>query len=375
MHRISPIFLFILCLISSCKDSYTPKITDANLNMLVVEGMINANGVSTFTLSRTVQVTDGKSSNPERGAVVTIESESNENFPLQEQTPGTYTSASLNLNTAKKYRLHIKTASNANYLSDLVPVKLAPEIERVSWKGGEKELAISVSTSDATDQSQYYRWEYTETWIFFARYESIYIWRTNHIDYRDPDEMVFQCWGNHNSSSIVLGSSAKLDHDVINETPVIAIPSSDERLGNYYSILVKQSVLTKEGYEFWQNLKKNTESLGSIFDAQPSELRGNIRNTENPEEPVIGFVSAGTITEKRIFISKNELPPHYRIERSTDCDVLAEIEPKEYAAYFGPPTYTVPIDYTPDGTKMYGTNRECADCTVRGTNKKPAFWP
>ena len=73
-------------------------------------------------------------------------------------------------------------------------------------------------------------------------------------------------------------------------------------------------------------MKKNTESLGTIFDAQPSEIKGNIYSASDPAEPVIGYISATTIEEKRIFIEQADLDgwqftqdcPSYRIANDPD---------------------------------------------------------
>ncbi len=59
----------------------------------------------------------------------------------------------------------------------------------------------------------------------------------------------------------------------------------------------------------FRKVQRNTEQLGSIFDALPSETGGNIHNTADPTEMVIGFIGTSTETEKRIFINRTQLPP------------------------------------------------------------------
>ena len=44
--------------------------------------------------------------------------------------------------------------------------------------------------------------------------------------------------------------------------------------------------LTRDQFNYWANLKKTTEYLGTIFDAQPSQLNNNIHCLSNPSEPV-----------------------------------------------------------------------------------------
>jgi hypothetical protein len=74
-----------------------------------------------------------------------------------------------------------------------------------------------------------------------------------------------------------------------------------------YSINVRQYSLSKGRYEFLQRMKKNTEGTGSIFDAQPSELSGNIYCTTN-NDPVIGYIDVCPVQEKRIFVDPNKVP-------------------------------------------------------------------
>jgi hypothetical protein len=57
----------------------------------------------------------------------------------------------------------------------------------------------------------------------------------------------------------------------------------DERISSRYSTLVRQFAISPNTYNYWQNLK-NTEQLGTLFDAQPSQLVGNA-HCAVPNEP------------------------------------------------------------------------------------------
>ena len=369
--------MLLTVVFNSCKKPFSPKIIDNNNNLLVVEGFINTGADSTiFKLNRTVLLENQTTVNPETGATVNIESESNQVFLLKEEAKGVYASPALQLNPNSKYRLRIKTAKNSIYLSDFVEVKESPPIDEVGWKITNNGLQIYANTHDASNKTRYYRWEYTDTWIFHSRYQSFLMWNGTSLVARNNN--IYQCWGNQNSSTVILGSTAKLENDVIFQSPITLIGHHSEKLGLEYSILVKQYALTKEGYQFYEELKKNTETLGSIFDAQPSEIKGNIHNVDSPSEPVIGYISAGTVQKKRIFLTKQDLTPAFYL--ISDCSPLYFVtinRPDEYAGFFGSGE-AIPIDYAPSpgpGLNIYTSDRRCADCTSRGTNKKPSFWP
>jgi hypothetical protein len=388
--------LFIMVVVYSCRAKYLPPVVATNSNYLVVEGVINSSNTdSTFIkLSRTVPLNNIISIKAESGAQLSVEGDNNTAYPLKElKTPGTYSVAPLNLNKAAKYRLRIITADRKTYLSDFVPVKETPVIDSLGYTLPANGLQIYINTHDVTNNTRYYRYEYTETWKFISAYYSGFTTVApgyNIIVPRTPSQRIDICWGNNVSADIVLISSANLAKDILSQAPVTIVPAASEKLRIEYSILVKQYALTKEGFNFWQNLKKNTEQLGSIFDAQPSTINGNIHNIDNSAEPVFGYISAGTVQQKRIFVFNNNLPSSWGSDQSfyQKCtpDTVYAGSPgspiKTFPDYFyGKSPVWVPLSVVairvipPYDTVSYtGISRQCADCTLRGTNKQPAFW-
>jgi len=361
-----------------------PTTTATGNHYLVVEGAITGGGDSTvIKLSRTadVGVSGNESIRPEASAMVTVENDQNITFTLSSRNDGTYVSAPLNLDNTRQYRLRIQTSDGQVYRSAFVPVKTTPPIDSVGYTAKSNGLQIYINTHDATNSSRYYRWVFEETWQFHAKYISDYVSDGQTLSQRNADQQVYYCFNHDVSSTINLGSTAKLTKDVIYQNPVAFIPSTSEKVETKYSILVKQYSLTPEAYSFYENLKKNTESLGSIFDALPSELKGNIHNINDASEPVLGYISAGNEQTKRIFISNADLPPDWRPNYPYEgChmdstlsgsnpngvfDLLVPLPPSALALY--------KIKTKTDGGYMT-SSIECADCTIRGTTTKPDFW-
>ena len=390
-----------------CKKAYNPSIISSPNRYLVVEGVVNSGNDSTFIkLSRTVKLSGNVATNPELNATVTVESDQNASYPLTETGNGNYSCSGLHLDNSRKYRLRIKTANSEQYLSDYVPIVNSPPIDSISYdtKGtvSGPGLNIYANTHDQIDKARYYRWEYGETWIIHANYDSNYKSNGDTVLSRDlVNDDIYTCWQNDTSHNIILGSSAKLTQNLISNSPIVSIASTAEKLGDEYSILVTQYALTADAYNFYVNLKKNTEQLGSIFDAQPSEISGNIHSVSNPAEPVIGYVTIGTKSSQRIFIKKEQLPvPWVYPLFYSDCQIATDVAHKLPCCY-----YSIEVDgqlvnqvnefinYNRDGgydnaliplstlalpghppAGYTATIRECADCTLRGTNKKPSFW-
>jgi hypothetical protein len=381
-------YSYIVCLgglvaFNGCKKPYLPPIINTSTNYLVVEGVINSGADSTvIKLSRTVNISGTVVANPELNAKVTVESDANTTYALQELGKGGYGSAGLNLDNSHKYHLHIFTSSGKEYLSDFEAVKTTPPIDSVGFIQQSNGINLYVNTHDPNNNTRYYRWDYTETWNFHAEYAAAYITDGTKLSIRTPAQQIYSCFAGNPSSNILLGSSAALAQDNIFQSPLTQIASTSEKLEAKYSILVKQYALSNDAYNFWQNLKKNTEQLGSIFDAQPSEVPGNIHCVTTPAEPVIGYVSVGTVSQKRIFISNTQLPltwvPTYPYQCELDTFLYARQGQNDVALFLIPLNYSAlaitPVSINGNALGFFGADPECADCTIRGTTVQPPFW-
>jgi hypothetical protein len=370
----------------SCQKPINLAATTTNAKILVVEGFINTADSTKISLSRTVTIGNKTTAAPELNAQVTLENATGVVSTLQHLGNGLYTTPSLVLDNTKQYRIRIKTSNGKIYLSDLTDAKVTQPIDDLGYDITNDGISIYANTHDATNNSRYYLYNYEETWEF--RTKIISFFRTNGtvIVERTTAENIDHCYGYQSSSNIILNSTAALVQDVAYKAPITNVASNSEKLGIKYSILVTQIALTKEAYAFWDNLSKNTEKLGSIFDVQPSQTSGNIRNVADAAEPVIGYISAGTKQSKRFFIKRSDLPSNYRFEYPYTC----QLDTANYGQVVGPPypvlaplnnSSILPVDkIVPNPllplliTGFSHTIRPCADCTIRGRVAKPSFW-
>jgi len=376
-------FLLIFLLVAACKKPYNPGAINSPRSYLVVEGVINTNDTTTIKLSRTVNLASGTTVNPVEGAV-SVESDAGESFPLTSVGAGIYKLIDAPLDNTHKYRIYIHTASDGiEYRSDFAEAKNAPPIDSVGFKIGAKGLQIYLNTHDDAKKTEYYRFDYWETWSFHAKYASEYISNgVNDVVFRPTEKRIFTCFQSHRSTSIVLGSTAKLTQDVLYQVPITEIESTSEKIETKYSIQVRQYALTAEAYSFWQSLKKNTEQLGSIFDAEPTQLKGNIHNVKDNNDVVIGYISVGSVAIKRIFIPNGLLPIEWQPAYPYDCnlDTAWYSHPKtgfNDVQAFLVPELEIPVSSFGSGRKPDGytaSDRECVDCTIRGVTKQPDFW-
>lgn len=374
-------YLFLIgVLFTGCKDKYMPNLHLSTTGYLVVEGFINVGkGPTHIQLSRSTGL-DSPYYHSESGAQIEVQSENGASYPLAEQAGGQYSIDQLPVNSAQRYRLHIRTNNGKDFISDYTEIKITPLIDTVKWKAESDGVSIFVSTHDNQNKTIYYQWQFEETWKYTAYYQSNYKYENHILSLRSFDEFIFTCWKTDVSTNIAIASSAKLKSDVISDFPLTHIPYyTSEKLAQEYSIQVKQYALSKEWYEWKQKVKKNTEQLGSIFDAQPSETGGNIHCTTDPNEIAIGFIGCTTETDKRIFIDNSELNVNITNKDIEFCklDTINYYPPDFDAFLYNTGKIPVNLVYVmgvPKGVEISFVN--CADCRAKGgTNIKPDFWP
>jgi hypothetical protein len=345
-----------------------------------VEGVLNAgNGPTSLFLSRSFKLDDTAVLKGEQNAIVTVEGKDNTTRQLTMTGDGIYTSPGLNLVLSQEYRLRVVTAAGKEYVSEFVMAKQTPPIDDVTFRQNDKGVQIYVTTHDNTGDSRYYLWNYDETWeirtYFFSKYK--YVLADDTVLPRSQAEDVSTCWKYGSSHDILIGTSTAYETDTIPEAPVRFIGNGDERLAVRYSILVKQTALDKKGYEFYELMKKNTESIGTIFDPQPSQAQGNMHSVSDPNEQVIGNITVTNIEEKRIFIEAAELD-RWRFTQSCTTDTVANDPDSIYFAYgTGWDVYDAIFSRTRPGViESYKFSiRSCVDCTKRGGDlSRPPYW-
>jgi len=397
IYRMIYLAALAITVTSGCKKPYVPPVISSNNSYLVIEGLINSGADSTFIkITRTVKLSSKAAPAPELNAIVTVESDKNTTYLLQEAGNGLYQSASLNLDATAKYRLRVKTSDNKEYLSDFVEAKDTPPIDSISYSVQNNGVQFSVNSHDPRNNTRYYRWDFDETWQYISYYQSFYKmdntgYPTYRIAYNGPDN-IYNCFATAQSHQILLGSSAKLTNDVISNAPVDFIAAGSGKISHGYSMMLRQYALTTEGFSYWQNVKKNTEQLGSIFDAQPSTLQGNIHCISNPAEPVIGFISVSSVKAKRLYVDNHFaglFVPYYVEPPDVGACPLKTIAVAPEQSFqdrlnrifsngdtvlvnaINPPGIPIIVGYS------YAW-KECVDCRTKqpyGTNTKPVFWP
>ncbi len=361
-------------------------------DVIVIEGDILVGENSYFKVSKTIALSD-TSYNHISNATVWVEDAGGKTWNAKLGNDGRYMANTSDMDVNGRYRLCVEIPERGRYESALMDVMMPPPIDSVSYTiaDDKSSLSIFVSTHDADNpDNKYYKWNYEEDWEFTSKYmpQVEYIPGTGFIPGQgaQPGKLVelppqergrrYYCWNKDHEGEIVIASTEKMSENIIYNERLKTIPNSDYRLSYLYSILVKQTALTKEGYLYWETLMKNTNETGGLFAPQPSELRGNIYSVTDKEEFVLGYINASAVAKERIFINCREK----KLFRWPWPDVMYLAGKSKWSQEykFG----RRPVNYHIDAnnqivadTVWWTTQPRCVDCRLIGTNNRPSFWP
>jgi Domain of unknown function (DUF4249) len=379
-------FSILIIFALNCKEVYNPPSVKNNPFFLVVDGIVvSGNDSTNITLSRTKSLTDSAPTVKELGAKISVMGESGVAYPFTELGNGQYATGQLLLNITERYQLKIITSDGNEFRSELSKVLTSPPIDSVYWIQDSSGVQIYLDTHDPTNNTRYYRWENVESWEYHSAYNSFleYVNENNIIE-RNLTRQIFRCYQTQLLPNIEVTNTTRLSSDIVYEYKVIDIATGTEKLSFEYSDLIKQYAISAEAFNFWTNLKKNTEQLGTLFDLQPFSELGNMQCVNNPAVKCIGYISFSSVQKRRVFINKNEITnwnyyPYYDIP---DPCIEYGVYPELIAQYFLPPGG--PYGYSMIGqgldsnhsTVYLFSSNNCVDCRVHGGSTiKPAFWP
>ena len=296
----------------SCTKPFKAQLTSVATNFLAIDGPIISGDTTFITLSRTTSLSDTTQNKAELKAVVSVEDDQAKLYPLTEKGKGQYFLPTTNFDVARKYRLDIKTTDGKIYQSDFVAMKVTAPIDTIYFAlNGYQNVQFFLDAHDPTNNTRYYRWDYTEVWQYNSYYEATYkyingqIANINDANFLKNDS--YYCYRHDYSNQVFVGTSINQAQDVIKKQLLASLPDTAEQISEIYALVVHQYALTADGFKYYQNLKTNTEQLGSIFDAQPSTITGNIHCITSPSYIVYGFVSVSTVSNKVFIFHYNDL--------------------------------------------------------------------
>ncbi len=373
-------FLLVLLLVifySSCIEEYNPKLDNYN-NLIVVDGEItNEEGPYTVIL-RVSSNLDYYKNIYIKGAKVIIEAKSGVRELLTEVSPGVYITAKNGIRgrIGEEYRLIIQNG-NKTYKSEFAELKKPIEIssissdienhvikeENVSFSG----YQFYVSSGVSVDSINYFAWFLNATYKLETNLpiELVYEGYFHKPKFADT---LKTCYVSYNLNQFYTGTTSNLIGNRIIKKPLVFVPTNDDKLRIRYSLQVKQYTFDKNAFNFWKQIEKINSSNSSLYNSQPFQVKGNLKNLDDENEAVLGYFTVAGVSSKRVFVD-NPI-----IYESRDCSVGVE-KVFEFISISDKSDWPIYLTRNKDGV-LGIADGVCIDCTSeKGAElKKPWFW-
>jgi hypothetical protein len=375
----------LFALLSSCTEPYALQAGNFQ-DLLIMEGTItNELKNQEIKITRTIPI-DIQQQVIVSNATVQVIDDSGTTYPFSLQDNSYKSNSPFQAVSGKKYKLLVQI-NGQSYESNLQAVPDESSIQSVtanviSKNNGNRGVSIAVSTNNASSNSKYYRYAYEETFIVkppkWISQDIVYDNITNNFATVPRPIETSLCYSENNSAEIITTTTAAQQENNISNFEVLFLSDTDYKISYRYSVLVKQFLLNQDAYNYYNQTKAAQSSSGTTLSpTQPGFIIGNIKNTSNATEKVIGFFDVATVSEKRLFFNYADLfpnepiPPYFSPCEIREFDIsdpliragfITNVTEKKLVLFvFGNPIF-----------QMVAPN--CGDCTSFSNPIKPSFW-
>ncbi len=398
------IFLIALTFILyTCIEPIPATIGEDSNTLLVVDALISDeySDYQVF-LSRSISNINEEVI-PETGATVSVEDDLGMLAEFVETEDGLYESNRDLFRgvPGKSYTLHIQTKNGSTYISDPYMMNQPSMVDSIYYVPGNHPdsvtdnsftgLRLFVNGHADADEIEYLRWTYNEDWKFAIPFGY-------NLELPTPDggwvpvESKKYCWKSDVSHDINILAFGNQSEKSIQDKELFFIDSENsDKLVQRYSVQVKQYSISKEEYEFWRKLEESNTNVGNIFGEQPYTIKGNLRNTSDPDELVLGYFSVAGCATKRLYIDNAELRSYrlpyddYYNSCGYDSLMFNDLNMNAFEVYenyvlndfynYELAFWIIPansMSTTPIG--LAASTPQCCDCSLQGDLNAPEYW-
>lgn len=372
------IFILIIIICPGCLERYWPDVEKYE-ELLVVDGTItDAPGPYVIRLSLSSGL-DALVYRPLSAALVSVTDDLGNTEYFTQTAEGTYESSpSFQGQVGRKYKLFVQTPDGQDYETDFQELNEVTDIDSVYAKVEMRDTRnpdfpiggyqFYIDVKPQNNEGAYYYWRMEEAYQYRSAFYIDFIYDGEMHEVLTNQDSVYLCYAQHKRSEIVTYGTKNLREKDIIGLPLVFVSNETPRLSMRYSLLVKQYAISKEAFNYWNGIEKQRGEQGALYSKQPYQIAGNLKNINNPDEPVLGFFMVGGVNEKRIYVGRPPRISIYVFTCQPDEELigfLSDIPESEYPVYF----------FRTETDSKASASDFCFDCTLRGGSvEKPDFW-
>ncbi len=323
--------LVLALLLASCIDPYDPKLVGGE-RYLVFEGVLtDAPGPYRFVLSQSAGYNSDESVFDQRitGAEVSVSDDAGVMTRFADAGKGSYVSpAGFRGQVGKRYALTV-LYKEQTYKSEAELLQPVTDIDRVYWTYQPKITAVGpgvfpvfIDLNDPADTENFYQWD----WVHYEQPRFCVLYTPPGGIGVYAKACCTDCWNiSRNDGDIITASDQLVNGNKIIGQRIAEVTYDDT---TPYYLAVGQQSLSRGAYQFWQTVRALTGNVGSVFDATPATLTGNINNTKPDGPPMLGYFQVSARKQRVMYVRRlgNPLQPFAKNVFSPwpDCEPCTE---------------------------------------------------
>jgi len=383
MKLIVNYFLILIVILTvGCKEEFQLESKDYQ-ELMVFEGFItNEPGPYTIKVSKSATINKPVKI-PLTNCEVIIYDDKGYSEVLIETDPGSYITKEDGINgtVRNKYKISITTPDNNKYETEFQEMLEPVGIDSLYAKLEYHELIndpvnlpgfqFYINTENTKKDSSYFLWDLTETYEYNADFTLFAMLVIQHrqaemiycqTDTGCPDlSPYYTCWRTASVKKMYTTETASLTIPKVENKKLNFVGTDSKRLTIIYSLLVSQYSIDKDAYTFWKAFEDQISEDNFLFSTQPSNIKSNVKNINNPDETILGYFTVGSRTQKRIFVENPR--EGFRYEK---CYIITDWSELKRS---------LPWYFTMVGNEMGVVEYDCLDCRSHGgVLEKPKFW-
>lgn len=198
------------------------------------------------------------------------------------------------------YKLRIKKPDGTIYESSEEKTTQVPTIDRIfdefevtGIKGDFKDIPanyIYIDFKDNPDEKDYYIWN----WQLWERQYYCY---TNYYDFSCDSE----CWEilynkDFNVFSDTYSNGKNIDGKMVSKIPFYST--------NGALLEIKQQAVSERVYNYFKLVSEQSQNSGTLVDTPPAAIIGNVKNINDPTEPVAGVFSVASTVKLKYWLDR-----------------------------------------------------------------------
>ncbi len=296
--------LLLLILMNACIDPLDfPRFQDQDL--VVVDGLLtdDEEGPHYVRLSRTAEVGRSKNFRPITEAMVRLYDDLGQFSFYVEEAPGVYRLPPTALIKAgvpgRSYRLEIQLRNGVRYESrpQKMPEKVRADSTTFVTDGVRRISIYNNLTIPERAAGPFFRWKIVRVYSVFEIVCSPL----------DPANVCYVTEPQRNDQVVVLDASNFQPGQSIRQ--FVRTWETDRTFGLPQFFNVTLETIDREAYTYFEKVDALLSQQGSIFDAPPGTIRGNISRVSDPDEVVLGFFYVAPADTTRVkTIASDYLP-------------------------------------------------------------------